>query len=228
MWRKEPLHRPGQHGLVVHHQHPRAIAARFPWSGATAFPPGDASSTSATSCALFFHSCKEKEPEEPELFTGRARPGWVHYVWPRARPGLQELHMTALLTGPRGHRRTCPGTPAPDVSAPNQDGKVVRISRSRQAGAPLFLPEGRHPGLHQGGLYLRDDYAKFQKAGAVILGVSRQDAKSHQEFKAKYHLPFDLLSDTDGKFAEALAWRPCPSSASTSGRACSSTRRARW
>jgi peroxiredoxin Q/BCP len=38
----------------------------------------------------------------------------------------------------------------------------------------------------------------------VILGVSRQDAASHQAFRAKYHLPFDLLTDKDGDFAKAF------------------------
>ena len=98
-----------------------------------------------------------------------------------------------------------PGTAAPDVSAPNQDGKLVKISELK--GKPVlvyFYPKDDTPGCTKEACTLRDDYSKFQKAGAVILGVSRQDAKSHQEFKAKYHLPFDLLIDADGKFAAAF------------------------
>ena len=51
---------------------------------------------------------------------------------------------------------------------------------------------------------MRDRFAKFQQAGIVILGVSRQDAESHRAFRAKYHLPFDLLTDQDGAVAKLL------------------------
>lgn len=97
------------------------------------------------------------------------------------------------------------GTPAPDVSAKNQDGKVVRIAELK--GKPVliyFYPKDDTPGCTKEACALRDTYKRFEKAGAVILGVSRQDAESHKAFRAKYHLPFDLLSDPDGTFADAF------------------------
>ena len=48
----------------------------------------------------------------------------------------------------------------------------------------------------------RDLAAKFARAGAVILGVSRDSMKSHQNFKAKFGLPFELISDPDEKLCQ--------------------------
>lgn len=98
-----------------------------------------------------------------------------------------------------------PGHAVPDFTAKNQDGKEIRLSDFK--GKPVliyFYPKDDTPGCTQEACTLRDDYSQFQKQGAVILGVSRQDEKSHQEFKKKYHLPFDLLVDPDGKIAESL------------------------
>jgi peroxiredoxin Q/BCP len=49
----------------------------------------------------------------------------------------------------------------------------------------------------------RDDVAKLRKAGAMVVGVSLDDVKSHAEFAAKYHVPFPLLADSDKKVAAA-------------------------
>lgn len=98
-----------------------------------------------------------------------------------------------------------PGTQVPDISAKNQDGKVIKLSDFK--GKPVlvyFYPKDDTPGCTKEACSLRDDYARFQKAGAVILGISRQDAASHRAFREKYHLPFDLLVDEDGSVAKAL------------------------
>jgi peroxiredoxin Q/BCP len=68
----------------------------------------------------------------------------------------------------------------------------------------FFYPKDDTPGCTKEACSLRDVYRQFQAHGAVVLGVSRQDAKSHQAFRAKYHLPFDLLVDPDGKVAAAF------------------------
>lgn len=93
----------------------------------------------------------------------------------------------------------------PDFAAPNQDGKVIKLSELK--GKPVlvyFYPKDDTPGCTKEACALRDRFAKFQAAGIVILGVSRQDAKSHQAFRAKYHLPFDLLTDEKGEVAKLL------------------------
>ena len=97
------------------------------------------------------------------------------------------------------------GSPVPDFTAPNQDGKAVSLTSFK--GQPVlvyFYPKDDTPGCTKEACALRDRYATFQKAGIVILGVSRQDAESHRAFRAKYKLPFDLLTDKDGDVAKAL------------------------
>src|SRR5271155_4771061 len=81
------------------------------------------------------------------------------------------------------------GDKAPDFSLPNQDGKIVKLSDFK--GKPLliyFYPKDDTPGCTKEACALRDSYASFIDQGAVVLGVSRQDQKSHQAFRAKNHL----------------------------------------
>jgi peroxiredoxin Q/BCP len=60
-----------------------------------------------------------------------------------------------------------------------------------------FYPKDNTPGCTLEGQDFRDTYPKFRKAGADVLGVSRDSMKLHEKFKAKLGLPFDLLSDAD-------------------------------
>lgn len=60
-----------------------------------------------------------------------------------------------------------------------------------------FYPKDSTPGCTTEAQQFRDLYARFVKAGVVILGVSRDSIKSHENFKAKMGLPFDLLSDAE-------------------------------
>ena len=60
-----------------------------------------------------------------------------------------------------------------------------------------FYPKDSTPGCTTEAQQFRDLHDKFVKAGAVILGVSRDSIKSHENFKAKFGLPFELLSDSD-------------------------------
>jgi peroxiredoxin Q/BCP len=48
-------------------------------------------------------------------------------------------------------------------------------------------------------MQFRDKYKEFVKAGAMVLGVSRDNMKSHDDFKAKLELPFELIADTEEK-----------------------------
>ena len=103
------------------------------------------------------------------------------------------------------------GEVAPNFSAKNQDGKVVSLQDFK--GKPVlifFYPKDDTPGCTKEACSLRDQYQSFQKAGAVILGISRQDSKSHQEFKAKHRLPFDLLTDADGSLAQSFGVETLP------------------
>ncbi len=103
------------------------------------------------------------------------------------------------------------GAPVPDFSAPNQDGKVVKLSELK--GKPIllyFYPKDDTPGCTKEACALRDRFDKFTKAGILIFGISRQDAGSHRAFRAKYHLPFDLLTDSDGELAKRLGVETYP------------------
>ena len=60
-----------------------------------------------------------------------------------------------------------------------------------------FYPKDSTPGCTQEGQDFRDNHAKFKRAKTVILGVSRDSIKSHENFKAKQDFKFDLLSDAD-------------------------------
>ncbi|MCF6257860.1 MAG: peroxiredoxin [Gammaproteobacteria bacterium] len=60
-----------------------------------------------------------------------------------------------------------------------------------------FYPKDSTPGCTTEGQDFRDDYNKFKRANTVVLGVSRDSIKSHENFKAKQEFPFDLLSDKE-------------------------------
>jgi len=60
-----------------------------------------------------------------------------------------------------------------------------------------FYPKDSTPGCTTEGQDFRDNYSKFKRANTVVLGVSRDSVKSHENFKAKQEFPFDLLSDTE-------------------------------
>jgi len=62
-----------------------------------------------------------------------------------------------------------------------------------------FYPKDNTSGCTREGEDFRDLYDDFLKAGADILGVSRDSVRSHENFRAKYSFPFDLLSDADEK-----------------------------
>jgi len=104
-----------------------------------------------------------------------------------------------------------PGTLAPEVFAPNQDGKAVKLSDF--AGHPVlifFYPKDDTPGCTKEACALRDSYKQYQAQGIVVIGVSRQSVKSHKAFIEKHHLPFDLLADEDGSFAAAFGVKSMP------------------
>jgi peroxiredoxin Q/BCP len=65
-----------------------------------------------------------------------------------------------------------------------------------------FYPKDNTPGCTLEGQEFRDLYPSFQKANAVVVGVSRDGVKSHEGFKSKQAFPFELLSDPDETVCE--------------------------
>ena len=62
-----------------------------------------------------------------------------------------------------------------------------------------FYPKDNTPGCTTEGEQFRDAWKKFRKAGAIVVGCSRDSLKSHESFKAKMNFPFELISDADEK-----------------------------
>ena len=60
-----------------------------------------------------------------------------------------------------------------------------------------FYPKDNTPGCTTEGQDFRDSFAKFKRQNCVILGVSRDTVRTHENFKEKHQFPFDLLSDTE-------------------------------
>ena len=95
------------------------------------------------------------------------------------------------------------GDPAPDFTLTSDSGDPVRLSDLR--GKPVvlyFYPKDDTPGCTTQACGIRDAYGEFERAGAVVLGISPDDERSHTKFKDKYDLPFTLLADTDHAVAE--------------------------
>jgi peroxiredoxin Q/BCP len=65
-----------------------------------------------------------------------------------------------------------------------------------------FYPKDDTPGCTTQACGLRDEFPRFEAAGAVVLGVSPDTVESHRKFRAKFNLPFQLLADTEHAVAE--------------------------
>ena len=92
------------------------------------------------------------------------------------------------------------GKAAPAFSLTDASGKTVSLKDFAGKNVILyFYPKDDTPGCTKEACGFRDDWKELAKANAVVLGVSADDAASHQKFIGKYGLPFPLLSDPDRK-----------------------------
>jgi thioredoxin-dependent peroxiredoxin len=97
------------------------------------------------------------------------------------------------------------GTPVPDVVGVAQNGQRVRLADLR--GRPVvvyFYPKDNTAGCTLEAQEIRDGWTDISGTHAVVIGVSADDAASHQAFAQKYDLPFLLLPDTDHAIAHAF------------------------
>ncbi|WP_177603329.1 thioredoxin-dependent thiol peroxidase [uncultured Phocaeicola sp.] len=95
------------------------------------------------------------------------------------------------------------GDKAPDFLGLNEKGEEVRLSDYKGKKVALyFYPKDMTSGCTAQACNLRDNYAELQAAGYEIIGVSINDAKSHQKFIEKNALPFTLIADTDLKLVQ--------------------------
>lgn len=101
--------------------------------------------------------------------------------------------MAKIAIGKKVPDFTLPATGDKDISLSDFKGKNVVV---------YFYPKDSTSGCTTEGQNFRDRIATFQRRKTVILGVSRDSLKSHENFKAKQDFPFDLLSDQDEKLCK--------------------------
>jgi len=85
-----------------------------------------------------------------------------------------------------------------NFTLPDQDGNTVNLTDF--AGKPVvlfFYPKADTPGCTIEACGFRDHFAKLQKAGVVVLGISRDTVKAQKKFAEKYDLKYPLLADAD-------------------------------
>lgn len=93
------------------------------------------------------------------------------------------------------------GMKAPAIAAQDQHGNTIKLSdfQGKSVVVLYFYPKDDTPGCTKQACSLRDGHGALLAAGAVVLGVSADDVKSHQAFSEKFNLPFSLLADPDSK-----------------------------
>jgi thioredoxin-dependent peroxiredoxin len=100
------------------------------------------------------------------------------------------------------------GDKAPDFSGINQDGKEIKLSDF--AGKKLilyFYPKDDTPGCTAESCNLNDHYNNWLEKGFEVVGVSPDSVESHQKFRKKYGLKFNLIADTEKEILKAYgAW----------------------
>ena len=93
----------------------------------------------------------------------------------------------------------------PDLTVATTTNEALKLRSLKGKHLVLyFYPKDNTPGCTTEGQNFRDAYADFQKAGAEILGVSRESIRSHQNFINKHEFPFDLISDPDEELCNAM------------------------
>ncbi|MCK4665467.1 thioredoxin-dependent thiol peroxidase [Candidatus Dependentiae bacterium] len=95
------------------------------------------------------------------------------------------------------------GDTAPDFELEDSNGNKIKLSDYRGQYIVLyFYPKDNTPGCTREACDFRDEIEEFSKLNALILGISFDPIDSHKQFKAKFGLPFRLLSDIDKFVAE--------------------------
>ena len=96
------------------------------------------------------------------------------------------------------------GNTAPDFTLNDQDGQAGTLSSlvGQSSIVLFFYPKDNTAGCTAEACGFRDEQPKFKKMDAMVLGVSRDSAASHDKFKKKYDLNFQLGADESGKVTE--------------------------
>lgn len=89
------------------------------------------------------------------------------------------------------------GQACPDFTLPATSDTTFSLKEAAKPLVIYFYPKDNTPGCTNESMAFRDLYPQFQATGATIVGISRDSVKSHENFKAKLELPFELLSDKE-------------------------------
>ena len=102
-----------------------------------------------------------------------------------------------------------PGTKAPDFSLPDQNGREHSLADYQNQKIILyFYSKDMTSGCTKQACGFAELYPQFQEKGAVIIGISKDTAASHQKFAEKYKLPFILLADPEKEVIQAYdVWK---------------------
>jgi peroxiredoxin Q/BCP len=90
------------------------------------------------------------------------------------------------------------GLEVPDFTVPATGGDFTLSAHRGHPVVLYFYPRDNTPGCTTQAQQFRDLHAEFVKAGCVVMGISRDSLKSHEGFKRKFGLPFELISDIEG------------------------------
>lgn len=100
------------------------------------------------------------------------------------------------------------GDKAPEILGVNENGETIKLSDFAGKKVILyFYPKDNTSGCTAEACSLRDGMSDLESKGYAVIGVSKDSAKSHKGFKAKYELPFNLIADTEHVLSETFgAW----------------------
>lgn len=101
------------------------------------------------------------------------------------------------------------GDNAPDFTLPSTSGETVTLSSLKPQSVVLFFyPRDNTPGCTKEAIGFSEHLKAFKAAGTIVLGISKDDMKSHDKFVSKQELTVDLLSDAESEACEAFGvWK---------------------
>ena len=115
----------------------------------------------------------------------------------------KKKHIKYLKKLLKGKTMLAEGKKAPSFKLKDQNGEVISLESFKGKNVVLyFYPKDDTSGCTAEACNFRDEFPKFKKIDAVILGVSPDSVESHKKFAAKYKLPFSLLSDEKKEVCE--------------------------
>lgn len=136
----------------------------------------------------------------------RLDPGPTILFWKNVLGVITLFAFYSLMNTHLAIERLAVGSAVPTVHATDQDGNEVDLAEASRNAILLlyFYPKADTPGCTKESCGLRDAYRKFVDHGVRVFGVSMDTVAAQKHFVEKYHLPFTLLADPEGKIVDAF------------------------